>query len=182
MKYLKRERNRLRNGGPNQVKVDIRLVENLSDLFFKVVSEIFLKGRSNETFNVLPGNQIRILHQLGWSGPKKMKDIAESLSVSMPSATAVIDKMVKARLVQRREDPRDRRVTLVSLADEGRKAIKRLYRIHEERLAEVLSLLPPKKQHELIAAFEHVHGLLVEIQTVSRNGEMHASRSNTSHA
>lgn len=160
------------------MKVDIQHIENLNTLFNKIMDEIFLEARPNETFNNLTGIQIRIVCQLGKTGPKRMTDIADHASVSMPSATGVIDRMVKAGLVQRFEDPRDRRVTMVELSPAGRVAMGQINRIHEQRLEDLLGHLNPKKQVELISSFERISQLLEEIRVVAKTEKEASAKKN----
>jgi DNA-binding MarR family transcriptional regulator len=83
-----------------------------------------------------------------------VKDVAEQLGISLPSASRAIDPLVKRRLVDRREDARDRRVKRVRLTARGEAAVGRLeatridsaeatlagFSEHErERLADALS-------------------------------------------
>lgn len=170
-----------RRGEP-MVKVDIQMVENMNVLFLEVFGEIFMRMQSDKTMNSVPAVQIRVLYLLGTRGPKRMTDIADSLSVSMPAVTAMVEKMVQARLVQRLADPQDRRVILVSPTDEGLKALKSVLKVHETRMEQVLSLLPPAKQREMLAAFQRIHDLLQEMQEVSSShNKKNNSRKNGSH-
>jgi DNA-binding MarR family transcriptional regulator len=164
------------------VKVNIQMVENMNFLFLEVFGDIFLRMQSSKTMTSVPAVQIRILYLLGSRGPKRMTDIADALSVSMPASTAIVEKMVQARLVQRQADPQDRRVILVSLTDEGQKALKGVLAVHEARTKEVLSLLPPPKQQKMIDAFQCVYDLLQEIQAASPSNKKDGSRKNGSHA
>lgn len=60
-------------------------------------------------------------------GPARMSRIAEALEVSLPSATATIDRLVERGLVSRGEDPEDRRLVICELTGEGRRVISSLY-------------------------------------------------------
>lgn len=50
-----------------------------------------------------------------------VKAIASALQLDSPAVTGLVDRLAKQGLVSRREDPNDRRSTLVFLTQEGRK-------------------------------------------------------------
>ena len=52
-------------------------------------------------------------------GPAHMSRIASALGVALPSATSTVDRLVQRDLVQRREDPADRRLVVCSLTEKG---------------------------------------------------------------
>ncbi len=157
------------------MRVDIQQLDNLNHLFLQVMSEIFLRpGPEGDTFCQTTGLQKRVLLLIGLKGPQKMSGLARGVSVSLPSATATIDKMVQADLVRRKEDPDDRRVTMIEFTPNGKKYWLELNRIHEQRLGEVLGCLTPDKQGELIGAFEKIYQLLKEIR--SANDDNHTKK------
>ncbi len=146
------------------MKADIQQLESLNELFLQVLGNIFLSSYSNETFNEMTGGQKKILFTLSVRGPQKMSDIARLIAVTMSGATGTVDKLVRAGLVARENDPSDRRIILISLTARGKQTVKQLNRIHEKRLEEVLEGLEEAKRVELISSFRRIHELLSEIQ------------------
>jgi len=142
------------------MKVDIQRLEHLNFLFSQVMGGVFLGTRPAETLNDLTMIQKRVLRSLHLYGPMKMSDIANRVSVSTPSATGVIAKMVRAGLVGREGDPADRRIIRIVLLEPGRKALQEISRMRKRRLKELLSHLEPAQQTELVATFERIHELL----------------------
>ena len=68
--------------------------------------------------------QIRTLYFLS-RGPQRMKDISDHLMRGMPSATSMIDRLVRKGYVERVPDPSDRRVVLCRITDSGREMLDR---------------------------------------------------------
>jgi DNA-binding MarR family transcriptional regulator len=56
-----------------------------------------------------------------------VKELAEQLGISLPSASRGIDPLVKRRLVARQEDTDDRRIKRVRLTRRGEDAARRLF-------------------------------------------------------
>jgi DNA-binding MarR family transcriptional regulator len=71
--------------------------------------------------------QIKLLHHLDdASNELTLKEAAESVHVSLPAASRMVDDLVRRRFVVRNEDAEDRRMKRVRLTDEGRAVIRRL--------------------------------------------------------
>ncbi len=72
--------------------------------------------------------QVRTLYFLS-RGPQRMKDISDYLMRGMPSATSMIDRLVKKEYVERVPDPSDRRVVLCQITEPGREMLDRFSRM-----------------------------------------------------
>jgi len=87
--------------------------------------------------------QLRILLVLQSRGPTRMSDMASTLSVTLPSATGIVENLVKKGLVKRETDPTDRRLVICKMSPAGQESINRLWssgQFQMERLLEGLSL------------------------------------------
>jgi DNA-binding MarR family transcriptional regulator len=86
--------------------------------------------------------QFSILMQLHHRGPCGMSGISEGYDITPAATSQLVDKLVQGGLIQRVEDPNDRRAKLLSLTDKGRElvlnGIQERYRWVEE-LAEKLT-------------------------------------------
>src|SRR5438034_5959679 len=59
--------------------------------------------------------QLKVLVTLGFEGTATISKLAEALSVSHPTVSHLVERLVQAGLVERREDVTDRRYTLARL-------------------------------------------------------------------
>ena len=95
---------------------------------------------SEGIFNAMPANipdewltsdltlaQLRVLLVLHFGGPSRMSAIASVLDIALPTATGIIDNLVKKNLVVREADSQDRRLVICRLSDEGQNLINRLW-------------------------------------------------------
>ena len=69
--------------------------------------------------------QFGILMQLHYRGNCGVSDIGERFDITNAAASQLIDKLVQSGLIQREEDPSDRRAKLLNLTDKGRNLIHR---------------------------------------------------------
>ena len=87
--------------------------------------------------------QARTMFLLHRQGPTRMGVLSEHLGRGLPSVTGMVDRLVKKGLVERVEDPSDRRVVACRLTDEGKRAVERFWQVSRERrlaLADALTL------------------------------------------
>jgi DNA-binding MarR family transcriptional regulator len=69
--------------------------------------------------------QFRLLMQLYYQGTScGISQISDDMSVTNAAASQLVDKMVQAGLLERTEDPHDRRARMVTLSEKGRAFVK----------------------------------------------------------
>jgi MarR family transcriptional regulator, organic hydroperoxide resistance regulator len=68
--------------------------------------------------------QFGILMQLHYRGNCGVSDIGERFDITNAAASQLVDKLVQSGLIQREEDPADRRAKLLNLTDKGRQLIQ----------------------------------------------------------
>ena len=98
--------------------------------------------------------QVRVLFELVEANERSAGELAEALSVAPPTITGLTDRLVKQDLVQRREDPRDRRVVLLALTDSGRALTAEIAEQAGAYLHEVFDTLPAGRLDEICEALE----------------------------
>jgi DNA-binding MarR family transcriptional regulator len=69
--------------------------------------------------------QFGILMQLHYRGNCGVSDISDRFDITNAAASQLVDKLVQSGLIQREEDPHDRRAKLLNLTDKGRGLIQK---------------------------------------------------------
>ena len=118
--------------------------------------------------------QTRTLSHLS-DGPRRMREIAAFLGVGMPSATSMIDRLVKKGLVERLEDSADRRVVACRLTDRGVDAVERFWRISRIRAESIADTLTVDELESVVPALELLAGALGRQDTVESRGDVQES-------
>jgi DNA-binding MarR family transcriptional regulator len=76
--------------------------------------------------------QAFLLQHLDAARPAPMGELADTLACDASNVTGLVDKLEARGLIERRADPRDRRVKMVALTDAGARLRRRLVdRLHE---------------------------------------------------
>ena len=100
----------------------------------------------------LTPSQMSALAALNESGPVRISHLAHRESVGAPAATRVVASLEERGLVQRAEDPEDKRAWLVELSDEGRRTIESLWNERTIGLSARLATLSAAERKVLDAA------------------------------
>ena len=86
-------------------------------------------------------------------GPSTMSKLAESLQVSLPNVTGIVDRMVENGLVERGGSIDDRRVVTVLATKAGRDTVEEIDLVRRRQLATVLAQLNPDQQRRALETF-----------------------------
>jgi DNA-binding MarR family transcriptional regulator len=100
--------------------------------------------------------QIRVLFRLRNRGPMPSSALATGLGVTLPTVTSVIDRLVAKELVERSDDPADRRRVIVGLTPAGSEIVERIQQGRRARLSRALDAL---EERELMALVTGLEGL-----------------------
>ena len=93
--------------------------------------------------------QLRVMTILFHEGPTRVSDLARHLDVSTPTITGILDRLVRQRLSYRMSDPRDRRVVLNNLTQDGRDLVERLMPAHGDQAERALVRLSLEERASL---------------------------------
>lgn len=79
-----------------------------------------------------------------------MTDIANYFKIELPSATSLINKLVKAKLVSRKEDLEDRRLVRICLTAKGEKLVDIAIKERSRKIEKNLSYLSMDDKKQLL--------------------------------
>ena len=96
--------------------------------------------------------QLRGLFVLGARQPVRVSDLARALGMSLASASALSDRLVRLGYVARRSDPDDRRTVLLHLARKGSHLLARLDRRSTAKLSRAIQQMTGDERTALATA------------------------------
>jgi DNA-binding MarR family transcriptional regulator len=79
----------------------------------------------------------------------KMRDLSRLLMVTCGNITALTDRLIEEALVQRRDDPNDRRAYAISLTPKGKKLFQKMAVQHERWVSSLLGEFDPSELQQL---------------------------------
>lgn len=122
---------------------------NLSDLILSFRKNIMENIKRGAFGHDLTFSQAEVLHFIGSSEKVTMKNIADHLRITPPSATEIIAEMEKKRLVLRKKDKQDRRVIFIVLTPIAKKFSASLCKQKELIFKKIFSKLSTKDREDL---------------------------------
>ena len=110
----------------------------------------------------LTSAQIKLLTCFSDKPRFTMTELSKNLDVSMPTMTAMIDRLIKSGLVERERDDTDRRVVRVKLTEGGVGILRRLKKIRREEMEKILMSFNEEEMSSYLTSIEMVSRLLTK--------------------
>jgi len=108
----------------------------------------------------LTAAQIKLLTCFSDREELNMSELSRNLGVSMPTMTAMVDRLVNSKMVKRERDTIDRRVVRAGLTDSGREMLRKLVRIRKKEMEKILMNLTEEEMKGFLTSMEMVAQLL----------------------
>jgi len=124
--------------------------KDLTQAFLDMFRTLKSKMNYNNPLLRLPLAQMHGLHYIDERGRITMKELSEHLSITPPSATALVNNLVEQKFLQREADSKDRRTIHLQMTAKGSKALQKSLTEHCQRLEKVLSKLTEDEQTQFI--------------------------------
>lgn len=112
------------------------------------IEELTLRSMSNNTLSI---TELHMLDVVGRDGCT-VTDIAQSMAISMPSATIAVKKLEKKGYVTKERDPDDARKVCIRLTLEGRRAEAAHHWFHRQMVHNVGRAVAPEERELLLRA------------------------------
>ena len=107
--------------------------------------------------------QYRSLVVLASRGPQGVAALAEAVAVTPPTASRLVDRLVKKGLVRRRTDRQDRRQVRIALTETGRNLIDAVSVRRRQEIAALLATIAPETQRSVVDALSQLAEVAGEV-------------------
>src|SRR5919109_809410 len=109
--------------------------------------------------------QFGILMQLHYRSNCGVSDIGERFDITSAAASQLVEKLVQSRLIQREEDPNDRRAKLLNLTDKGRQLIQQGIEERYRWVNQLAAKLTPEERAKVAEAMNIMTETTRELET-----------------
>ncbi|MEI6845653.1 MAG: MarR family transcriptional regulator [Candidatus Firestonebacteria bacterium] len=141
-------------------------IEKIRLQFMKIMPRMKPKMMFGDVDNPIANltiSEVKILHLFKGNERYKMSELAKACGMPLPTATHVVDKLVKNNIVKRTPDKKDRRVIFIEFTEQGRKVMTVCDAQHKENVKNMISILDKQDQERLISALEKFAFVIEEI-------------------
>ena len=124
-----------------------------------VIYKEFARREDNElTRGKISCSQMVALDHVSRMSSVKMKDIASHLGIQMSSATTLVGRLIREKMLTRRHDEEDRRLVWVEITPRGKKVIKQILDQKRSSIQEIFSVLSDKERGRYLKILKKVYG------------------------
>jgi DNA-binding MarR family transcriptional regulator len=135
----------------------IEYLEILADVFAELVQKHEFQASDDITPSLLQCLQFIYLH-----GPTSIRKIAAGLSVTVPAASQLVDRLVVKELVTREHSKKDRRCANVGLTDEGKVMILNARSLRSKWIKAIVERMTEDHREVLVNSMEEFIRLALE--------------------
>ncbi len=124
-------------------------LEQISQLIFGLSRQLkeLMQAHHSADLSML---HLGTLHYVAEQGQPLMSDIAKHLCITRPSATSLINGLVKSGHLRRLHDRLDRRSVRLTLTAQGKKTLTQGFGQMNKQLHQLLEILNPLEQKQMI--------------------------------
>lgn len=99
-------------------------------------------------------SQIGALFQIHRKGTCGVSDIGDDLGITSAAASQMLERLVHQGLIDRSEDPHDRRGKQIILTEKGRRILQEGIQARQGWLDDLANIMTPKEQDQVVAALK----------------------------
>jgi len=104
----------------------------------------------------LPFSQCELVGFVSEHDSPTMRDIARHFNITAPSATSLVEVLVREKMIVREQDARDRRTVRVRLTPAGKRTAALLSKRKAKVLGGIIRKLEPHERHDLERILRHI--------------------------
>jgi DNA-binding MarR family transcriptional regulator len=123
--------------------------EELADAFFTLAHALKRMVNARVQHTGLSMARLRVLYQLMERPTIRMGELSACVDVAPRTMTSTVEAMERDGLVQRRPDPHDRRATIVSITDAGKRSYAEGRRQQAAAIADLFEVLDADQRRAL---------------------------------
>ncbi len=101
---------------------------------------------------VVTVTQLRTLVVLDGHGEMNLNRLAELLGVTPSTAMRMIDRLLSAEMVTRRDNPTNRREVVLGLTDRGQQVVREVTNARRAEIARIIQAMPTAQRTGLVSA------------------------------
>jgi DNA-binding MarR family transcriptional regulator len=135
--------------------------EDIMTLAYQLMRQMRKNGDPSASHDRINPYQLHALHLLA-QDKTTMGELADELNVTFPSATSLVDRLVKAGWVGRGFDPDDRRIIRLHLTREGKKILADCMKERKHKFQYILDAMSEKDVEALYRILGNLNTSLSE--------------------
>lgn len=141
-------------------KQDKEMILDEKVMIFVVLASEMFKKRSSAIFKKhgLTFSHYNVLKYLGAceGGWDSVGNVSKHMLVTGANITGLAKRMQKAGLIERKNDKKDERLTILEITPKGKKALEAIRSVQEKHIAEYLNSYPRQEKEQILSVLKHI--------------------------
>jgi len=129
-----------------------QIVETMFMVFRSMKDTMCFSSKSSHLTMI----QLEALIFLSKNNDAQMKDFADYFSITMPTATSLVDKLIAIKLAERKNYSKDRRIVKISITRAGKKLLDEAMKQRENKINKMLTFLSKNDKKDLLRILSKV--------------------------
>lgn len=126
----------------------------------KIIRAVDIQSKKIFNHSGMTSPQLIALKEISNNPQTTTSQLANRISISQPTATAIIDKLVAKELVVRERDETDKRKWILNLTPKGQYALLHAPSLLQESFLNTFNRLPDWHQTSILANLQHVADMM----------------------
>jgi DNA-binding MarR family transcriptional regulator len=147
---------------PGEQAVEDALVDQAIALLPEIGKSLYFAIARHPQARGISLGQLKALSYLFHHAPCAVRDVADGLGISMPSASETLDRLVELGMAERTTDPLDRRRAVVALTPEARRLGTEVREVRRRQVRAALARLDPAERPVFLRALQALVDVLRE--------------------
>ena len=128
----------------NEIKDIIYVMERLDHILFLKFQRIGKRLSMKDPFNELTNTQLQAMFKISKICPCTLSDVAKTLRISKSSASTLVERMVVKGVLERKQDPDNRRRVHITVTRQVKKYQKTIDEELVKELKKIAMNMPPE--------------------------------------
>ncbi len=132
--------------------LDTKIIELMFEFSRHIKGPMTVKSQ----FANLSMLQMQALFFVATNPNSTMSEIAKHFAIELPSATSLINKLYKIKLIERKREKEDRRKIYIVLTKNGVQLLKEAKKIRKQNIEKILSYLSQEEKEQMQKLLEKI--------------------------
>jgi DNA-binding MarR family transcriptional regulator len=144
-----------------KIKNIINVMEKLDDIYIQKIQDVGKHLSMKDPFGELTNTQSQAVFKISKICPCTLSDVAKSLRTTKSAASTLVERLVVRGVLERKQDPDNRRRVLITLTRQAQRFQKALEEELEKEMLRIADHMNPEDFNMWVKAYKAI-GLAVD--------------------
>ena len=139
-----------------KIKDIINVMEKLDDIYIQKIQDVGKRLSMKDPFGELTNTQSQAVFKISKICPCTLSDVAKSLRTTKSAASTLVERLVVRGVLERKQDPDNRRRVLITLTRQAQRFQKALEEELEKEMIRIADHMNPEDFNMWVKAYKAI--------------------------